>query len=103
MIQPLNPPESKHFPGSISVILSGILLGGLWLGLINQLRVEWTINLQYSYGWGVPFLSLYLFFKRWESRPKPSPFTVEIGLFLTTALLLICLLPLRLIQEANPD
>ncbi|HIG26290.1 MAG TPA: hypothetical protein EYQ50_00230 [Verrucomicrobiales bacterium] len=81
MIQPLNPPESKHFPGSISVILSGILLGGLWLGLINQLRVEWTINLQYSYGWGVPFLSLYFFSRDGNPGPNLLPLLLKSAFF----------------------
>ena len=36
----------------------------LWWVLINQLRVEWTVNPQYSYGWSVPVLCLYLAWRR---------------------------------------
>jgi exosortase/archaeosortase family protein len=36
----------------------------LWFILINHLRVEWTLNPQYSYGWAVPFLCVYLLYRR---------------------------------------
>ncbi len=37
----------------------------LWFILINQLRGEWTVNPQYSYGWVVPVLCAGLAWKRW--------------------------------------
>ncbi len=40
-------------------------LGFLWFTLINQLRVEWTVNPQYSYGGLVPVLWAGLAWKRW--------------------------------------
>ena len=33
-------------------------LGCLWFRLINNLRLEWATNPQYSYGWVVPILCL---------------------------------------------
>ena len=104
-----------------------LALAFLWFVLINQVRVEWTLNPQYSYGWAVPFLCLYLLWQRakgqgaWEENPKseirisketrtPKPqvqgstFDVRrsiLGvLFLFFAFLY---LPTRLIQEANPE
>jgi exosortase len=42
----------------------------LWLILWWQLSDEWSVNDQYSYGWFVPFFALFLFWLRWEDRPK---------------------------------
>ena len=80
-----------------------IAAGLLWASLLAQLRVEWSINPQYSYGWGVPFLALYLFWKQWPNRPEPCPPRPGYPLlaFLFAAAFLI--VPFRLVQEANPD
>src|SRR5437773_11753796 len=40
------------------------VLGFLWFTLINHVRVEWTVNPQYGYGWAVPFLCAFLIWKR---------------------------------------
>jgi glycosyltransferase involved in cell wall biosynthesis len=42
-----------------------------WFSAINQLRIEWTTNPQYNFGWSVPFLCLYLCLERLR-RPTPS-------------------------------
>ncbi len=79
------------------------LLGLLWLLIFNQQRLEWTVNVVYSYGWAVPVLALYLLWERWGSRPRafaPSSRPWLLGL---AALLLVAFLPVRVIQEANPD
>jgi hypothetical protein len=77
--------------------------GALWLIVINQLRFEWSINPQYSYGWTVPFLGLYLFLQRWSARPTVGPARAQLTLAAVAALLAFSLMPIRLIQEANPD
>lgn len=78
------------------------VLGGLWLFAINQLRLEWSINPQYTYGWTVPFLALYLFFERWKDRPDAQ--APKGRGFLVAALpLVLLLLPIRVIQESAPD
>jgi exosortase/archaeosortase family protein len=41
-------------------------LAWLWFTLINHLRVEWSVNPQYAYGWAVPFLCLYLLWRNAE-------------------------------------
>ena len=77
--------------------------GFLWLEVIWRLRFEWSINPQYGYGWTVPFLAAYIFWRRYEAAPARSPARVRfpaIGIMLVGAAALI---PVRLIQEANPD
>ena len=40
----------------------------LWWMLIDQLRIEWTVNPQYAYGWAVPFLCVYLAWRRCSGK-----------------------------------
>lgn len=67
------------------------------------LSVEWIVNPQYSYGWWVPGIAVYLFLKRWKSRPKVSPQQssrlIKTGIWLSG----LAVLPLSLFLEANPD
>jgi exosortase len=75
----------------------------VWLELISRLRFEWSINPQYGYGWTVPFLAAYIFWRRSQNAPSPSPVD---GKFLPGLLIILAaafLIPIRLIQEANPD
>jgi exosortase len=79
------------------------VLGFLWLEVVRHLKSEWSFNPQYGYGWSVPFLALYLLWKRWPERPAPAPpnsRVIPIGLILVCALLF---LPIQFITEANPD
>ena len=89
-------------------------LAWLWLVLINDLRVEWSVNPQYSYGWAVPFLCAFLVWQRIQRsavssrgvessvsvgrRYQPSAFSLQL-LFVLLAFLYA---PTRLIEEANP-
>jgi len=75
----------------------------IWLELISRVRLEWGINPQYGYGWTVPFLSAFLFWRRWHSAPaatRPSAKLLAIVVIVVAALFLP---PIRLIEEANPD
>jgi len=79
------------------------VFGLLWFELINQLRAEWWLNPQYNYGLIVPFLAVYLFWKRWRTRPAPEPpanraFAIVLILFSAGLFL-----PVRFLSEANPD
>jgi exosortase len=90
----------------------------LWGVLINQLRVEWQVNPQYSYGWVVPLLCLALVLPRWQEArqgrneiakisgqafdlgsPTSAPWLIVV-IFASLAFLW---LPTRLFQEANPE
>jgi len=93
-------------------ILLGLALAGLWVVCCRHLSAEWSYNEQYSYGWFVPFFALYLFWLRWEDRPAAEPAVNGqrsevrkrgVMAALMSAPLLLALLPLRLIEVANPD
>jgi len=76
----------------------------LWLWLFAHLRVEWTLNPQYNYGWAVPFLALLLFYFRWQRRPAPDIRARRNAIVVVSmAFTLALLLPIRIIEEANPD
>jgi exosortase len=80
-----------------------VVLGGLWLLAVNQLRIEWSLNPQYSYGWTVPFLALYLGLERWKDRPAAAPGRSGVAALLAALPAALLLLPLRLVQESAPD
>lgn len=81
------------------------LLGLLWLLIFNQQRLEWTVNVVYAYGWAVPALALYLLWERRRTQPArhPPSASVRAALLLLAGGLLLACLPVRVIQEANPD
>jgi exosortase len=83
--------------------LSVAILALVWLELISQLRLEWSVNPQYGYGWTVPFLTAFILWRRWTTAPakaRPAIKFLPIAAIVAGALLLP---PIRLIQEANPD
>lgn len=93
-------------------ILPLLLLSWLWFVTCNHLRVEWSLNEQYSYGWAVPVLCAFLVVRAlrlggWAldssafesaSAFRHSPFVIP-GI----VLLAIAIAPVRLFQEANPE
>jgi exosortase len=94
------------------------LLGFLWLSLINQLRLDWSLNPQYSYGLLVPFLCLGLLMRRISNggtkglqTTNREQGTTDNGpavnshwsMVLLIALIAFLYLPTRLVQEANPE
>jgi exosortase len=108
------------FPGWFLAAAVILPLGYLWFRLINNLRLEWSTNPQYSYGWVVPFLCLSFILQRWqnyqlEKKAQPVPgsasnLTLRLSspsapkltvlLFLTLAVLYF---PTRLLEEATPE
>jgi exosortase len=86
-------------------LTAGIALAA-WLLLWNKLRVDWTLDEQYQYGWFVPPLALALLALRWPGRPAPAMAggnrtARNVGWLAGGCLFL--LLPIRLIEEPNPD
>ena len=75
----------------------------VWLEVVSRLRFEWSINPQYGYGWAVPVLAAYIFWRRWQNAPAPA--APEARLFGVALIVLpaLVLVPVRLVQEANPD
>jgi exosortase len=89
-----------------------VVIAGLWFILIDQLRLEWTVNTQYSYGWVMPILVAGLLLRRRTNDLPQSLAARAIGQSYTTAvqfvpfLFVLCaflILPCRLVLEANPD
>jgi exosortase len=80
-----------------------IVFGLVWLEVVSRLRFEWSINPQYGYGWAVPILAAYIFWRRWQSAPTPA--APRAGVFWEALIIIgaLVFIPVRLIQEANPD
>ncbi|MGC4072296.1 MAG: archaeosortase/exosortase family protein, partial [Nibricoccus sp.] len=98
-------PKHRIKPLSIRPLLlvNLSLLALLWLLLFIRIHTEWIVNDLYAYGWAVPFLAAYLFAERWRDRPAPAADRPPDLLALAPTLLLLLYLPLRVINEANPD
>jgi exosortase len=88
-----------HWP--VAMVL--LFLGLLWFEAVRQLKPEWSVNPQYSYGWSVPFLAVYLLARRWATRPRAHPAASRA--IANTFILLgaVAVLPIRFLAEANPD
>src|SRR5690349_21242213 len=65
-----DPPRPQSFRPFLLWSLGPLLLAFLWFVLINHLRVEWAVNPQYSYGWAVPFLCLYLAWRTLREKSR---------------------------------
>jgi exosortase len=105
--------------GILSWLPAALALGVLWWRLIDHLRVEWSLNPQYGYGWAVPFLCLFLIFeKHFRVSEEPvgghlqptgaTPSGPAIGIpdwAILSGLFLLGLayLATRMVQEANPE
>jgi Transmembrane exosortase (Exosortase_EpsH) len=63
------PPRPRK---NVDLVLGGLALAALWFILCRHLSGEWSVNDQYNYGWFVPFFALYLFWLRWEDRPRET-------------------------------
>lgn len=83
--------------------LAGATLVLLWAELVSRLRFEWSVNPQYGYGWTVPFLAAYLFWRRCENAPAPAQPARSASVMFAIVVAALLLPPVRLIQEANPD
>lgn len=96
---------SKALPGSSwwRIGLFGTILCALWLEVVRQLGPEWSFNPQYGYGWSVPFLSLFLLWKRWPERPAPGSPALATLAILAALFCTFLFLPIRFVAEANPD
>lgn len=79
------------------------LLAAIWGILIYECSSDWRITPEYAYGWSVPFLAGFLFWKRWITRPEPEPEEAPTLASAGALTLLMCYLPTRLMGEANSD
>src|SRR5215813_12386968 len=90
---------------NLPLFFSLLALALSWGFVFNALRVDWSTNPQYSYGWFVPLLAAGLFIFRWKSHPEPAPVSLWNSHLLLSFLgcALAAFLPIRLIEEANPE
>lgn len=98
-------PTPRNRQRTLMWVLLAVPLGYLWFELINNLRLEWATNPQYSYGLVVPLLAAGLFLRRWQNTENRSPsraFKAK-QVILFCALLGFLYLPSRLIVEATPE
>ena len=84
-----------------TLILSAI--GVFWLMLFDEVRGEWQLNPQYSFGWVVPLLCASLLWKRWPERPSPQSPANLLPVAAISVGLVLLILPLRMVLEANPE
>ena len=81
-------------------------LGYLWFRLVDNLRLEWLSNPQYSYGLVVPLLVIGLLLRRWQHAANQNQFSAAgnpWGTILLCGALAFLYLPTRLIEEATPE
>ena len=97
----IDSPDSEVFAWRFAAI--AVFFALLWLEVINQLKGEWSFNPQYAYGWSVPFLALYLFWKRWATQPAPGPSGQRLFAIALLFFGALIFLPVRFLSEANPD
>jgi exosortase len=100
------PANDPALPGQASAVRwpAILFLGCLWLVVFQRIHDAWSTSVVYAYGWAVPLLALYLARERWLTRPtatraRPRPAM----LWRATLLLMIGYVPVRIVQEANPD
>ena len=104
---PALPPERPQLADYLDLFILGAGLALAGLAALRSLAIEWSVNAQYSYGWTVPWLALFLLFRQWTRRPvarPPAPGSNGRRVALSAgAGLLLLQLPLRWVQVANPD
>ncbi len=94
-----NRSQAKLWPAAVFLVSLGLL----WAEVVHHLGNEWSVNPQYGYGWSVPFLALYLGWKRWLCRPAPEPPVKRFPVLVVIVLAAGLIAPIRLVAEANPD
>jgi exosortase len=103
MIAPAVASQPKIVPHRAISWLAVAIVGVVWLELISRLRLEWSVNPQYGYGWTVPFLTAFIFWRRSQTAPSPVSHANKFLPALAIVAGALLLVPVRLIQEANPD
>jgi len=69
----------------------------------HPVSVTWSNNPNYSFGWLIPFVALFLFSERWPKRPHPGLSAKGLHFVLPIGLGGCLFFFLRLAAEADPD
>jgi len=102
---PGQPPDSRIRHTLLKWAMLVLPLGYLWFHLIDNLRLEWTTDPQYSYGLVVPLLVVGLLLRRWQHSGSPcasmagNPWQAV----LLCGFFAFLYLPTRLVEEATPE
>jgi exosortase len=99
----LAPPSALSLSRRGQVIGFAVVAALIWGGLIRKLTTDWSTNPQYEFGYFVPFFILYLLARRWQDRPAPVTKASGSVSLLVLILSVFLLLPIGVVQEANPD
>lgn len=83
--------------------ISWALLIACGILVLRPLSVTWSYDPDYSFGWFIPFIALFLFSERWAARPPRAGNAAEIRLVPLLGLVGLPFLCLRLAAEADPD
>jgi len=75
----------------------------VWVFFVTEISPQWTIDPDYNYGWAVPFLFLFLLWRRWQIRPETAPPSRATAAGVCGVALALAILPVKLVKEANPD
>ena len=99
--------SGRHLISRFSLSSWGVLLVLvlLWWRLIDHLRIEWSLNPQYAYGWAVPILCLLLGWRNHSHSGTSANLNAganPLRIFALAGALLLYW-PTRFIAEANPD
>ena len=93
-------PVSSHVSAVTTALNVSVMLALVSM-LTWHLLFFWEVNPQYSYGWVVPGLAVYLLLRRLDSRPYP-----RLAPGWTWPVLIVCLIalaPIWFVREATPD
>lgn len=93
----------KCRPMSKKSLLPILTFGVLWALLLRLLSVHWSLNPQYSFGWLVPFLGVFLLVQAWRERPPPSAPLHPKAALGVSALAGGAIFPTWLLEQPNPD
>ena len=81
----------------------GAAISLLWGVFVLKLRHDWSTNPQYEFGLFVPFFIIYLLWRRSLDKPTRHSDVNPVLLATIGGAALLLYLPIRFIQEANPD
>jgi hypothetical protein len=100
--KPSSPSRIGNRRTQVQRTLPFAVLGALWCMLTANLSQHWAANPQYSFGWLVPVICVYLFTIRWRTRPPAGLENSAIArwAFWTAG---FAVLPTWLALQSNPD
>ena len=79
----------------------------LWFHLIDNLRLQWTTDPQYSYGLVVPLLTAGLLMRRWNrysgNTAQSNDSTSSVLVIALIIFAIVLYFPTRLLEEAVPE